>query len=90
MSAGTESVVVAPEQKVPAPVILKALIGNNGFTVIVKIIGVPTQVIVPLVLVGVTVIVAIVGTVTTDAINAAISPVPLAARPMAGSLLVQL
>ena len=57
-----------------------------GFTVIVKVKGVPAQ---PLA-VGVTVIVAITGTVPGFvAVNDGIVPLPLAARPMVGSLFVQ-
>lgn len=59
-----------------------------GFTVMVKLIGVPTQ---PAGLTGVTVIVATNGPlVALVVINGAISPLPLAARPMAVLLLVQL
>jgi hypothetical protein len=58
-----------------------------GLTVIVKVRGVPLH---PLAL-GVTVIVATTGVVPVfTAVNEAISPVPLAARPIDGVLLVQL
>ena len=64
---------------------------GGGLTVIVKVIGVPTQLTAPLVYVGVTVIVATTGAlVTFTAVKLAISPVPLAARPIDGALLVQL
>ena len=58
-----------------------------GFTVIVKLLGVPGQ----LLAVGVTVMVATTGAVPGFwAVKLAILPVPLAARPMDGWLLVQL
>ena len=58
-----------------------------GLTVIVKLMGVPPH---PLAL-GVTLIFAIVLTPPRlTALNDEISPLPLAARPMEGSLLVQL
>jgi hypothetical protein len=58
----------------------------EGFTVIVKVRGVPTQ---PLA-VGVTVIVAITGVVPVFvAVKVGIFPVPLAASPIVGSLFVQ-
>ena len=57
-----------------------------GFTVIVNVIGVPTQ---PFA-VGVTVMVATSGPLVVLVVtNGCISPVPLAARPMAVLLLVQ-
>lgn len=63
---------------------------GGGLTVIVNVIGVPTQLTAPLVYVGVTVIVATTGAlVTLIATKLAILPVPLAARPMLGALLVQ-
>lgn len=59
-----------------------------GFTVIVNVVGVPTQ---PLTSVRVTVIVATNGPLLALVVtNGAISPVPDAGRPMAGLLLVQL
>jgi len=59
-----------------------------GFTVMVKVIGVPMQPVGPT---GVTVMVATSGPLVVFVVtNGAISPVPLAARPMAGVLLVQL
>ncbi len=61
-----------------------------GFTVIVNVIGVPGQVIV-LVKLGVTVIVAVCGTlVALMAVKLAILPTPDAARPMLVLLFVQL
>jgi hypothetical protein len=62
-----------------------------GLTVIVKLTGVPVQVVALLVNVGVTVIVPDIGAVPLFvATNGAILPVPLAGRPMAGLLFVQL
>ena len=62
----------------------------EGLTVIVKVVGVPEQVMPP-VNVGVTVIVATIGAPPLlIAVKEAISPEPLAARPMDGVLLVQL
>ena len=62
-----------------------------GFTVIVKVIGVPVQVTPPFVKLAVTVMVAVTGAlVTLVAIKLAILPVPLAARPMDVVLFVQL
>ena len=62
-----------------------------GFTVIVKVLGVPVQVPPPLVNDGVTVMVATTGdTVALVAVKLAILPAPLAARPIDGVLLVQL
>lgn len=59
-----------------------------GLTMIVKVIGVPTQPVGPT---GVTVIVAVSGPLVVLVVtNGAISPVPLAASPMAVLLLVQL
>ena len=64
---------------------------GTGFTVMVNIVGVPVQVTAPLVYEGVTVIVAVTGTaVALVAVNEPIFPVPLAARPMDGVLLIQL
>lgn len=61
-----------------------------GFTVMVKLIGVPTQLVPILVNVGVTVIVAVTGAlVTFVAINDRISSTPDAPNPMDGVLLVQ-
>ena len=58
-----------------------------GLTVIVNVFDAPRQ----LLAVGVTVIVAVIGVVVLlVAVNAAIFPVPLAAKPMDGSLFVQL
>ena len=62
-----------------------------GLTVIVNVIGVPVQVVPPLVYVGVTVIVAVTGfAVAFVATKLAILPVPDAARPMLVLLFVQL
>lgn len=62
------------------------VITGSGFTVIVKVVGVPGQVLI----IGVTVIVAITGAFpVTAGLNAAISPVPDAARPIAGVSFVQ-
>ena len=62
-----------------------------GLTVIVNVIGVPTQLTPPLVYVGVTVIAAVTGAlVALVAVKLAILPVPLAAKPIDGVLLVQL
>ena len=59
-----------------------------GFTVIVKLIGVPLQLTPPLVYTGVTVIVAVTGAfVVLVAVKAGILPDPLAASPMLGKLL---
>ena len=59
-----------------------------GLTMIVKVIGVPTQPVGPT---GVTVMVAVIGPLVVLVVtNGAISPVPLAASPMAVLLLVQL
>ena len=58
-----------------------------GFTVMVKLTGKPGQI--PKV--GVTVMVAVIGPLVALVVtNGSISPVPLAARPMAGLLFVQL
>ena len=62
-----------------------------GFTVMVNVIGVPVQVTPALVNCGVTVIVATSGAlVALVALNAAMSPVPAGASPIAVLLLVQL
>ena len=62
-----------------------------GLTVMVKVIDGPTQLVPPLVKVGVTVIVATTGAlVALIAVNDNISPVPAAAKPMEAVLLVQL
>ena len=59
-------------------------------TVIVKVCGVPGQLAVPLVKVGVTVIVAVTGDVPPlVAVNDPMFPVPVAARPIDVVLLVQ-
>ncbi len=61
----------------------------RGLTVIVNVIGVPSHGTPPLVKRGVTVIVAVTGDVVRfDAVNAAMSPLPLAASPIVASLLV--
>lgn len=61
-----------------------------GFTVMVKLVGVPLQLTPPLVYVDVTVIVAVIGTfVVFVAIKAGILPVPAPARPIAVLLFVQ-
>ena len=58
-----------------------------GFTVMVKLIGTPVQ---PLVVVGVTVMVAVVALVKLFAVvNDGILPLPLAAKPIEGLLLTQ-
>ena len=70
--------------------LLIALTTPTGLTVIVKVLGVPAQVVVPVVTDGVTVIVATKGAVPLlVALKAAILPVPDAASPIAGVLLVQ-
>ena len=62
-----------------------------GFTVMVNVCGVPVQVVPPLVYEGVTVMVATTGALPVlVAVNEAMLPLPLAARPMLGALLVQL
>ena len=63
-----------------------------GLTVMLKLFGVPTQLTPPLVNVGVTVMVAVIGTlVGLVAVNVGNElPVPLAPRPIEISLLVQL
>jgi hypothetical protein len=62
-----------------------------GLTVIVKVRGVPVQVVPPLVKLGVTVIVAVTGDVPVlTAANEAMLPVPLAAKPIEVVLFVQL
>lgn len=67
-----------------------ALTVGVGFTVIVNVIGAPVQ-LTPLVIVGVTVIVAVTGAlVALVPTNEGIFPLPLAARPIDGVLLVQL
>ena len=61
-----------------------------GFTVIVNVIGVPVQGTPPMVTLGVTVIVAVIGMLTgLEAVKAGNAPIPEAGRPMATSLLVQ-
>ena len=62
-----------------------------GFTVMVTETGVPEQLVPPLENTGVAVMVAITGAPPLfTAVNDAISPEPLAARPMPGALFVQL
>ena len=62
-----------------------------GFTVIVNVLLVPTQLTPPLLNVGVTVIVAVTGArPVLLAVKDNILPVPLAARPIDGVLLIQL
>lgn len=62
-----------------------------GLTVMVNVRGVPVQVTPPLVKLGVTVIVATTGVcVVFTAVKAAMLPLPEAARPIEGVLLVQL
>jgi len=62
-----------------------------GLTVIVKLVGVPTQLTAPLVNVGVTVIVATIGAVVAlVAIKVGMFPVPDAAIPIDAALFVQL
>lgn len=71
------------------PLITPAL--TSGLTVIVKVLCEPVQVMDAFVKAGVTVIVAVTGTTPVlIAVNAAIFPVPPAARPMVVLLLVQL
>ena len=61
-----------------------------GLTVMVKLVGVPSQIADPFVKRGVTVIVAITGAVPVlTAANEAIFPVPLANNPIEGVLFVQ-
>ena len=68
-----------------------ALMVAVGFTVMVKVIGVPLQVTPPLVKAGVTVMVAVTGAVVAlVAVKPAILPEPFAANPMDVVLLVQL
>ena len=62
-----------------------------GLTVMVKVLDEPTQLLPPLVNVGVTVIVAVTGTLLTlVAVNDRILPVPDATNPIDGVLFVQL
>lgn len=79
--------------KVVAPVqyalLLTAATVGVGFTVIVKVLDGPLQVTPALVYVGVTMIVAITGALLAfSAVKLAILPVPLAANPIDGVLLV--
>ena len=69
-----------------------ALTTGSGFTVIVKLIGVPTQVVPLFVKLGVTVIVPVIGAPPVFGFVAVKLrlPVPLAARPIAGFVFVQL
>ena len=61
-----------------------------GFTVMVNVLAVPTQLTPPFINVGVTVMVAITGAVVTlVAINVGILPAPAAANPIDGALFVQ-
>ena len=63
----------------------------DGFTVMVKVVAVPVQVVPLVVSVGVTTIMAVTGALPVfTAVNEAILPVPLAARPIDGVLFVQL
>lgn len=67
------------------------LITGGGFTVMVKLIAVPTQLTPPLVKVGVTVMVATTGTgLRLTATKLAMLPLPLAGKPIEGRLFVQL
>ena len=76
-------------QTLPPPVTAKAI--GDGFTVIVKEVLAPVQVMPQLVKVGVTVMVATTGAlVLLRATKAAMFPPPAPAKPMAGMLLVQL
>lgn len=62
-----------------------------GFTVIVNVFAVPVHVLPPLVKEGVTVMVAVTGVMPAfNAVKEPIFPVPLAASPIDGVLLVQL
>lgn len=62
-----------------------------GFTVMLKLCDVPVQLTPSLVNVGVTVIVPVIGVVNgLAAVKLAIFPVPLAGKPIAGLLLIQL
>lgn len=71
--------------------LLTALTTPVGLTVIVKVREVPAQVVVPVVTEGVTVMVATTGAVPVfSAVNEAMLPVPEAASPIVGALLVQL
>lgn len=78
---------------VPAHTVWFAIVftAGVGFTVIVKLIGVPVQVVAPLVNVGVTVMVAVCTVaVALVAVKGAMLPVPAAARPIVVLLFVQL
>ena len=62
-----------------------------GLTVMANVMGVPTQATAPLVIVGVTVMVAVTGAaVALVATNDAIFPAPVAASPIDGVLFTQL
>jgi hypothetical protein len=62
-----------------------------GFTVMVKVLAVPTQLTPPLIKVGVTVMVATTGNIVVlVAIKVGMLPTPFAARPIDGVLFVQL
>ena len=70
---------------------LAALTVTSGLTVMVKVRGVPGQLVEPLTKLGVTVMVATMGAaVVLVAWKVAMSPVPVAARPIVGSEFVQL
>jgi hypothetical protein len=60
-----------------------------GLTVMVKVIGVPAQEVLPLVLYGVTVMVPVIAVVLVFVAVKLIAVVPAAPSPMAGLLLVQ-
>ena len=81
-------VVVAPAHKTW---LATAFTVGVGFTVIVNVIGVPAHGTPPVLLLGVTVIVATAGAVTAlRAVKLGMLPVPLAARPILVLLFVQL
>ena len=62
-----------------------------GYTVMVNVLAVPAQLTPPFVNVGVTVMVAVTAAlVALVAVNEAIFPAPLAAKPIDGALFVQL
>lgn len=87
--ADREIEIADPEQMVDCKGVAEA--AGVGFTVIVKVFEAPVQVTPPCTMVGVTVMVAESGVVPEwAAVNAVMSPWPLAPNPIAVLLLIQL
>ena len=92
LAVGAELANEIPFKRVPLQIVISCvgIITGAGFTVIVKVSELPAQICVPFTYCAVTVMVAVIGVLPVlVAVKTPILPVPLAAKPIDGLLLLQ-